>query len=384
MKKFFSILLFFHLFFLLGICTQAAEYHYHSADSGVPAVQRNWDLLIENLPSTVQEELEDISFSNLQSTADSLAHRTDIRYWTSLILKYLRQSLTAMPTKIAPIFTIMILTAALQILLPTIAGDGLQKSAYTYSGLLMTLILYRQTYDVLAITQTSLDRLCKIMNLMAPVMETVYLSAGSLTQRAVSTQAAALFLTIAGNFNGYLLTPLTNLLFTLSAVASVCDEVKLTPLIGTLRKLILRMIQIFTIFFSFMLGSQTILAKSADSLGMKTARFFLGSFIPVAGGTLAEALATLREGMSLVKNAAGIGGILVIILLVLPDILQLTIYKFTLYLAATGGEILKLDKFPALTHEIHGIIELLTAIVFFTALMFVLLLILFTKAQVSI
>lgn len=384
MKKFFCIFLFFHLFFLLGLCTPAAEYHYHSTDSGVPAVQRNWDLLIESLPSTVQEELQDISFSNLQGTADSLAQKTDIRYWTSLILRYLRQSLTDIPTKIVPLFSIMILSAVLQILFPAIAGAGLQKNVYIYSGLLMTLILYRQTYDVLTITQTSLDRLCKIMNLMVPVMETVYLSAGSLTQRAVSTQAAALFLTIAGNFNGYLLSPLTNLLFTLSAVASVCDEVKLTPLIGSLRKLILRMIQIFTIFFSFMLGSQTILAKSADSLGMKTVRFFLGSFIPVAGGTLAEALATLREGMSLVKNAAGIGGILVIILLILPDILQLTIYKFTLYLAATGGELLKLDKFPTLSHEIHGIMELLTAIVFFTALMFVLLLILFTKAQVSI
>ena len=384
MKKFFCILLFFLLFSLLSLCTQAEEYHYHSADSGVSAVQRNWDLLMENLPSAIQEELQGISFSNLQSTADSLAQKTDIRYWGSLILKYIRNSITDMPSKIAPIFSIMLLTAAMQILLPAIAGTGLQKTVYTYSGLLMTLLLYRQTYDILRITQTSLDRLCKIMNLMTPVMETVYLSAGSLTQRAVSTQATALFVTLSGNFNGYLLTPLTNLLFTLSAVASVCDEVKLTPLIGSLRKLILRMIQIFTMFFSFMLGSQTILAKSADTLGMKTAKFFLGSFIPVAGGTLAETLATLREGMALVKSAAGIGGILVIILLVLPDILQLTVYKFTLYLAATGGELLKLDKFPTLPHEIHGIIELLTAIVLFTALLFVLLLILFTKAQVSI
>lgn len=384
MKKFFCILLFFLLFSLLGLCTQAAEYHYHSADSGVSAVQRNWDLLMENLPSTIQEELQGISFSNLQSTADSLAQKTDIRYWGSLILKYIRNFMTDMPSKIAPIFSIMILTAAMQILLPAIADTGLRKTVYTYSGLLMTLLLYRQTYDILRITQTSLDRLCKIMNLMTPVMETVYLSAGSLTQRAVSTQATALFVTLSGNFNGYLLTPLTNLLFTLSAVASVCDEVKLTPLIGSLRKLILRMIQIFTMFFSFMLGSQTILAKSTDTLGMKTAKFFLGSFIPVAGGTLAETLATLREGMALVKSAAGIGGILVIILLVLPDILQLTIYKFSLYLAATGGELLKLDKFPTLSHEIHGIIELLTAIVIFTAMLFVLLLILFTKAQVSI
>ena len=384
MKKFLRLLLFILLGILLSLYTGAAEYHYHSADSGISAVQKNWDQLMETLPETVQKELQGISFSNLQDTADLLAQKTDIRYWINLFLGYIREALTDIPSKIIPLFSIMILTAAVQILLPAIAGAGLQKTVLTYSGLVMTLVLYRQTYDILTITQTCLERLCQMMNLITPVMEAVYLSVGSLTQRAVSTQAVALFVTAAGNFNVYLLTPLTNLLFTLSAVSSVCDEVKMPPLIGTLRKLIMRLIQIFTMFFSFMLGSQTILAKSADSLGMKTAKFFLGSFVPVAGSTLAEALSTLREGMSLIKNAAGIGGILVIILLLLPDILQLTVYKFTLYLAATGGDLLKLDKFSSLSHEIHGIIELLTAIVLYTALLFVLLLILFTKAQVTL
>jgi len=214
-------------------------------------------------------------------------------------------------------------------------------------------------------------------------MEAILLAGGSLTQRAVTTQAVVLFVTVAGNFTGYLLAPLTDLLFTLSAVSTVCDEAGLPHLTGSLRKFIMRLIQLFTMYFSFMLGTQSILAKSADSLGMKTARFALGSFVPIAGGTIAEALATVREGMSLIRSAAGIGGILVIVLLLLPDILSLSVYKFTLYLTGTAADLLKLGKFSALAGEIHGIIELLTAVVLFTALMFVLILILFTKAQVT-
>ena len=270
-----------------------------------------------------------------------------------------------------------------QVFLPAGISAGLQNAFLTYTGLVTALLLYRQTCGILTLTQTRLNRLCTIMNLMTPVMETILLAGGQLTQRAVSSQAVMLFVTAAGNFTGYLLAPLTNLLFTFSAVSSVCSEVKLSHLAGSLRKFIMRLIQLFTMYFSFMLGTQSILAKSADSLGMKTARFALGSFVPIAGGTIAEALSTIREGMSLVRSAAGIGGILVIVLLLLPDILRLSVYKFILYLTGTAAELLKLEKFSALANEIHGIIELLTAVVLFTALMFVLILILFTKLQVN-
>lgn len=368
---------------LLTLNIGAAEYRYSSTDSGEAAVQENWNRLMESLPNDVKAELDGISLDDLSGTADAVSQKTDIRYWINLVLDHLAGALPEMIGRIAPLLSLMIFTAAVQMLFPSSASPNLQKAFLTYAGLVTALMLYRTTYDVIDLTGTCLDRLCSIMNLMTPVMETVFLSTGSLTQMTVSTQAVMLFVTVAGNFSGYILRPLTSLLFTLSAVASVCDEVKMSHLIGSLRKFIQRLIQLFTMFFSFMLGAQSILAKSADSLGMKTARFALGSFIPVAGGTIAEALSTIREGMSLIKSAAGIGGILVIVLLLLPDLLSLFLYKFTLYLTGTAADLLKLDKFSALANEIHGIMELLIAVVLFTALMFVLVLILFTKSQVT-
>lgn len=368
---------------VLAINSNAAEYRYSSSDSGEAAAQENWDRLVESLPDNVKREIDGISLDDLSGTADAVSEKTDIRYWLGLVLDHLAGALPEMIAEIAPLLSLMIFTAAIQMLLPSSASPNLQKAFLTYAGLVTALMLYRTTYDVIDLTAVCLDRLCRIMNLMTPVMETVFLSTGSLTQMTVSAQAVMLFVTVAGNFNGYILRPLTSLLFTLSAVAAVCDEVKMSHLVGSLRKFIQRLIQLFTMFFSFMLGAQSILAKSADSLGMKTARFALGSFIPVAGGTIAEALSTIREGMSLIKNAAGIGGILVIVLLLLPDLLSLFIYKFTLYLTGTAADLLKLDKFSAMANEIHGIVELLTAIVLFTGLMFLLVLILFTKSQVT-
>ncbi len=369
--------------FCLLLPVNAAEYHYSSEDSGESAVRKQWDNLMDSIPEELRTEMDGFSISDLSETTATIREKTDIRYWLTFFVDHIAGTLPDILAGFAPLLSLMILTAAVYRILPSTASPGLQKAFLTNTSLASALFLYRTTYIVIDRTAVCLNRLCSIMNFMTPVMEAVFLSTGALTQMTVSTQAVMLFVTVAGNFSGNILRPLTNLLFTLSAVASVCDEVKMSHLIGSLRKFLQRMIQLFTMFFSFMLAAQSILAKSADSLGMRTARFALGSFIPIAGGTIAEALSTLREGMALIKNTAGIGGILLILLLLLPDILSLSLYKFTLYLAATGADLLKLDKFSAMANDIHSIIELLIAILLFTGLMFLLLLILFTRAQVT-
>ncbi len=362
----------------------AEEYYYHSSDIGTSAAQDSWNTLMESLPDDVRAELHDFSMEDLSSAADILKEKSDIRYWIQQILRHFTVSLPDMVDFAAPLVSLMIIIAAIQLLIPSSASPVMQKAFITYTGLITALMLYRPMCDILNLTEICLTRLCSIMNLLTPIMETIFLSAGSLTQMSVSTQAIMFFVTAAGNFTTYLLTPLTNLLFTLSAVSSICDEAKMSHLTGSLRKLIMRLLQLITIFFSFMLSTQSILAKSADSLGMKTARFAIGSFIPIAGGILAETLSTLREGLSLLKNVAGIGGILVMILLLLPDILRLFLTRFTLYLVGTAADLLKLDKFSSLANELHGILEILIGLVIFTALMFILLLILFTQAQVTV
>ena len=145
----------------------------------------------------------------------------------------------------------------------------------------------------------------------------------------------------------------------------------------------MRLWQFGTLLFSFLLSVQSILAKSADSLAAKTARFAIGSFIPVAGGVIAEAFSTLKEGISVLRNAAGIGGIIVILLILIPGILPLILYKCTLSLAETAADVMNLGTMRGLLGEVHGITDMLFAFVLYTSLMFVLVIVIFTKAQVG-
>lgn len=381
------ILLYFGISMLIvlsAITVNAEEYRFSYSDMGEEAIHKRWDDLISSLPENVRSELDGLSPTEPSGAVNVLRQKTDIRYWLTLVLRTIKSSVVKLFPEVAPIFSLMIIMSALQILSPQGTSVGVRQAFLTYSGLVSAKMLYTQTYSVLLLTQAGLERLCGMMNLMTPVMEAILLSAGSLTQKSIMTQATTLFVTVAGNFTGSLLAPMTNMLFTVATVSSICDEVNFSRFIVSLRKLINRLVQLFTVFFSFMLATQSVLARSADSLGMRTARFVLGSFIPVAGSTIAEALSTLRQGMSLVKNTAGIGGILLIVILLLPDIIQLAVYRSTLGITGTAAELLKLDRFSVLVDQIHGVIELLMALYLFTALMFLFFLILFTMIQVTV
>jgi stage III sporulation protein AE len=188
---------------------------------------------------------------------------------------------------------------------------------------------------------------------------------------------------VVGFVNTRVMVPCTTILLAFSAVSRVCDDVKIAGLTASIRTLIMRIWQIVTIMFSFMLGTQSVIASSADNLAAKTVKFAIGSLIPMAGGVMAEAYNTVKDGLSFVKATAGIGGIIIILLLMLPGIIPLVIYKLSVIILSSLSVMLRLDGVGELFDEVKGIVEIITAIVLYTSLMLIFAIILFTKSQVG-
>ncbi|MGN1408996.1 MAG: hypothetical protein ACI4XJ_02345, partial [Eubacteriales bacterium] len=150
--------------------------------------------------------------------------------------------------------------------------------------------------------------------------------------------------------------------------------------VSSFRKFVNRMWQICAIFFSFLLGIQSILAKSADSLAAKGVKFAIGSFVPVAGGMLSEAYSTLREGLGFVRGVCGVGGIVVLLLLTVPALIPIVMYKLSIFIAKTASELLKCDVLTPILTEVGGIVDFLIGIMLSVELMFILSVLLFTKS----
>lgn len=371
--------MFFAVSLLLGLCVPVQAEEYTFSMNGGNSVTESFDALRENLPDEARDELDGISLSDAGKTAENLRGKLDLSAWISKILHAVEKSIPSVLPAFVPLFSLILLMAASQAVVPD--SSALQKNFLEYASLFAAVEVFRLTSSVVQIVQSYLTNLCSVMNFFIPVIETVCLLGGRMTEKAVAGGGILLLITLIGNFNSIVLVPLTVMLFALSTVMMTCPEVKLGGMVTGLRKFIQRLWAILGMLFSFLLGAQTILAKSADNLASRTAKFAIGSFIPVAGGLLSEAFSTVKEGMSFVRQAAGIGGILVILAILLPGMIPLMLYKLALSLTASAAELLGVSSAAGLFNEIKGIVEFLLGVVLMTALLFLLALILFMKTQ---
>ena len=364
---------------VLSAPVQADEITYEKSPSADLVLEENWKDVLDFLPEDIREEAADLN----PAEGEGLDDKIGFRYWIERILSSAGEILDGFLPSMLPLFSMLLVISAVEMSIEITPESGLRKPFRLLTTLASSVLLFGITERIMTGAAAYLDRICGVMNLLTPVMEGLYLAGGNLTQKAVTTEAVMLAVTLVGNFSGKLLAPLTNLLFTLSCMSGVCSDVKIGGFTGGLRKTIMRLWQFGTLLFSFLLSVQTILAKSADSLAAKTARFAIGSFIPMAGGVIAEAFSTLKEGISVLKNAAGIGGIIVLLLIMVPGILPLILYKCALSIAETAAEMLNLGEMRGMIADIHGITDMLFAFVLYTSLMFMLVIIIFTKAQVG-
>jgi len=136
------------------------------------------------------------------------------------------------------------------------------------------------------------------------------------------------------------------------------------------------------LFYSFVYGMQNTLAKSADSLGLRTVKFALGSFIPIVGGTVSDAFSAVREGLGYVKAMTGAGGILILLCMVLPVAVSVWCFHLVLSCSQTAAELLDCTQSARLLADTQSILQLLSALVWLAVTFFCFSIILFTKTSV--
>lgn len=104
---------------------------------------------------------------------------------------------------------------------------------------------------------------------------------------------------------------------------------------------------------------------------MRTAKFIIGSSVPVAGGVLSEALGTLTASMSLLKSTVGIYGVVICCLIFLPIIIELVLWRITLWIADFVSLQFSLTKISGLLQSLDTVLSVLIGIILLTAAMFI-------------
>lgn len=219
------------------------------------------------------------------------------------------------------------------------AADSLGKSGSTelYRTITVLSAVIITVPSIGSCIDNAADNLTKGSNFMlcyVPVFAGVAASAGNAAS-ALSYNAVVLIIAeAAARVASDVFMPVLSLCMAMNIIDAVNPSFSLSSVTGLMKKLTALLMGFGMTIFTGLLSIQSIVGASADTLGVKAAKFVVSNFVPVVGSAVADAYSTMRSGLGLLRGAAGAFGIIAVCITLLPPILETA----CLYLAMTAGE----------------------------------------------
>lgn len=204
-----------------------------------------------------------------------------------------------------------------------------------------------------------------------PVFAVVTAAAGKAVT-AVSMSSLLLGATQGVSFiSNFVVMPLMSGYLAISFASSVSPLIARSGIADGIKKIAFWTMSLLTTVFIGILSIQTVVNSSADTLSLKTAKFIVGSSVPVAGTVLSEALTTVTASMGLLKSSVGIYGVIACCICFLPLLAELLLWRVVLLVCSSIADLFSTVKISALLKSVDTVISIMTGIILLTCAMFV-------------
>ncbi len=348
-----------------------------SADELYSAKDFDTNSILESLPDQVKELLPNDIFD-----IDN-ASSADIGFLSKAALKLFKAALSPALTIFSKLLGIVVISSIISALKNTVSSNSLSKLFDFVTGLILMLTSFDSIEKIFKEVKSYLSILSGVMDSFIPVMTAMSAAGGNLNEAAVSSGGLILGLNLIEKTAVNCLMPVLQICFGLAMASGIGSSLKLDGISRIVRNGLSWILGLSAAAISAVMSFQNLIASRADSLSMRAVRF-AASNVPVAGGIASEAVRTVAGSLSLVKSTVGWGGIVIILLLTLPILLQVLLTRFGVIFAENSASILGLDRERNLLGEISGLLGFLAAVCIIASLMFIYSLAVFAKGTAAL
>ena len=169
-------------------------------------------------------------------------------------------------------------------------------------------------------------------------------------------------ITFIGNFINNIILPLVLVSTALGIVSKISDRIQIDKLSKFFKSSVVWILGVVLTLFVGVVSLEGNLSSSVDGVTAKTAKAAVSSFIPVVGKILGDAVDTVIGCSSILKNAIGIIGVVVVIGICIAPIIKLTILMAVYYLGAALCQPIADSKIISLLEQMGDTFKILLAI----------------------
>ncbi len=224
--------------------------------------------------------------------------------------------------------------------------------------------------DIVSLSGEVIKECSDFMLSFIPVYSSAVIASGYVSSavgfRSLMLSASAIISNIAND----IIVPLIFIYFAL-CLAGTVSSVNIESVAKSVKSFSIWVLTLSVTVFSGIMGLGTIVASSADGAFSKTAKFLIGSSIPVAGSLVSDALSTVKSCIGVTKSVLGVYAIVVIAAIFLPPIISLVCWRICLSVSAGANSILGNKNLSGLLSSASCVIGIMLALVSLTAIMFI-------------
>lgn len=248
-----------------------------------------------------------------------------------LLFSSISESAAALLSALAPIVLYSVLGG-----METGGRLGRMRTPARLTVLLITsLMLSTNIANMLRLCAETVGKLSSCMQSIFPVLLTIMSAAGSVNSSTLLKPALVAACGTMTAIITHVSLPLAGGAATLSVAGSISPRFSLSRLCGLLRKAAAWTLGMAITVFIGVTSVSGLTGASLDGVMLRSAKYTIAEFVPVIGGMLSETLDTILGSVLLMKNALGIMGIILLLLICLRPILQ-TAGAAILYMTAAA------------------------------------------------
>lgn len=315
------------------------------------------------LPDGVRDSLPDRLENDISENGESAVASLGAEYIASLAVSALKAAFAYSVKPLAAVIGVLLLSALLNSAGAAAAGG---EAVALSSAVSVTVTLFGAITPLFKLTSDTLSGIGLIMKGILPVMTGIYAMSGNITAASVNSTWLMLLLTFLETLTESLLMPLLCTCTGFIAVTTLSrftGAPDMSGVSGELKKALTFLLAAAGTVFTTVMAHQTALAKSADSVALRSLKFASGNMIPVIGGALGEAADGYLAGVSLIRSASGTLAAAAVISYVLPALLKIAVLRAGLSAVAAGAEIMGRGKEAAVVREAGEVLGIAVALI---------------------
>ena len=317
---------------------------------------------IENSKQYTGEFFADADISEILNSA--ISGKVDNSKIYKKILNILGTEVQTGIKSLLSILAIIIIHSILKSISESLENDSISKLIYYVQYIAIVTIIMSNFSDVINLVKQTSNNLIGFMNTLIPVLVSLMLYTGSITNTSILEPIILFLINFIGNLIQNILIPIILIIASISIISKISDQVQVAKLSKFLKSSTLWFLGIILTIFVGIVSLEGTLASSVDGITAKTAKSIVSSAVPVVGKILGDVVDSVLGCGIILKNAVGFVGVVIIISICIVPILKLSVLTISYKLVASISEVIADAKIVKLLDEMGDIFKILLGILF--------------------